>query len=54
MAGLFGGMFNYAKPGKGIDKNAPQKHRFLFFFELFFRKIWKLLGLNIIYFAIMF
>jgi len=54
MAGLFGGMFNYAKPGKGIDKNAPQKHRFLFFFELFFRKIWKLLGLNIIYFAITF
>ena len=53
MAGLFG-MFNYAKPGKGVDKNAPQKHRFLFFFELLFRKFFKLIGLNIIYFVIIF
>lgn len=24
MAGFFG-LFNYSKPGKGVDKNAPEK-----------------------------
>lgn len=52
MAGLFSS--NYAKPGKGVDKNAPQKHRFLLFFDLYFRKFFKFMELNLIYFVITF
>lgn len=48
MAGFFG-LFDYTKPGKGVDKNAPQKKRFFHFFELYFRKFWKLITLNLIY-----
>lgn len=48
MAGLFG-MFDYSKPGKGVDKNAPQKKRFFLFFELFFRKFSKMVLLNLMY-----
>ena len=48
MAGFFG-LFDYTKPGKGVDKNGPQKKRFFHFFELYFRKFWKLITLNLIY-----
>lgn len=48
MAGWFG-LFDYSKPGKGVDKNTPKKKRFLLFFELFFRKFSKLVSLNFIY-----
>ncbi len=43
---LFG---NYQRPGPGVDKNAPQKKRFFYFFELAWRKIWQLIQLNLIY-----
>ena len=46
---LFGGLFNYSKPGPGVDKNAPKKKRFFYFFELFGRKFWKLVELNLLY-----
>ncbi len=39
-----------SKPGKGIDKDAPEKRRFFLFFELFFEKFTRLIGLNFIYF----
>ncbi len=45
----FFGLFNYSKPGPGIDKNAPKKKRFFFFFELYFRKFWKLIELNLLF-----
>lgn len=45
--GLFSA--NYAKEGPGVDKNAPQKKRFFLFWELYFRKFWKLVQLNLIY-----
>lgn len=48
MAGFLG-FGNYAKPGKGVKKDAPRKKRFFQFFELYFRKFWKLLQLNLIY-----
>ncbi len=51
MAGFFG-LFNYSKPGKGVDKNAPEKKRFFLFFELLWRKLFKIIQLNIIYFII--
>lgn len=47
--GLFSGRFT--KEGPGVSKNAPEKHRFFLFFELFFRKFSKLVWLNFIYFV---
>ena len=46
---LLGGLFNYSKPGPGVDKNGPKKKRFFYFLELFGRKFWKLLELNLLY-----
>lgn len=40
---------NYQRPGPGVDKNAPRKKRFFYFFELAWRKIWQLIQLNLIY-----
>lgn len=48
MAGFFG-LFDYSKPGKGVRKDEPQKPRFLYFWELYFRKFWKLCQLNLLY-----
>lgn len=45
----FFGFFNYSKPGPGVDKNAPKKKRFFLFFELYFRKFWKLIQLNLLF-----
>lgn len=47
--GLFSG--RYTKEGPGVSKDAPEKHRFFLFFELFFRKFTKLIWLNFIYFV---
>ncbi len=41
MAGLFG-LFNYAKEGPGVAKDAPKKRSFIIFFEILGRKIWNL------------
>lgn len=45
----FFGLFNYSKPGPGVDKDAPKKKRFFLFFELYFRKFWKLIQLNLLF-----
>lgn len=45
----FLGFGNYEKAGPGVEKNAPEKHRFFVFFEIFFRKFWQLITLNLIY-----
>lgn len=45
--GLFGG--NYERAGSGIAKNAPKKKGFFRYMEIFGRKFWKLLGLNLLY-----
>lgn len=44
--GLFG---NYAKEGPGVKKDEPQKKRFFYFFELYFRKFGKLITLSLLY-----
>ncbi len=51
MAGFFG-LFDYNKPGPGVSKNAPKKKGFIVFFEIFFRKFWKLITANLLYVAI--
>ncbi len=48
MAGIFG-FFDYTRPGKGVDKGGPEKKRFFVFWDLYFRKFWKLIQLNLIF-----
>jgi uncharacterized membrane protein YesL len=43
---------NYGKAGPGIAKNAPKKRSFFRFWELFFRKFWKLLELSLLTFVL--
>lgn len=40
---------NYSKPGPGISKNAPKKKGLNLFYEILFRKFWKIIQLNIMY-----
>ncbi|MGN0552738.1 MAG: YesL family protein [Oscillospiraceae bacterium] len=42
------GLNDYTKAGPGIAKDAPKKKPFFEFFELYFRKFWKLLQLNLL------
>lgn len=42
------GMYDYEKAGSGVSKNAPKKKAFFAFFELYFRKFWKLIRLNLL------
>ena len=46
------GFFDYTKPGPGVDKNAPKKHAFFEFFELWFNNIWSLISVNITFFLL--
>ncbi len=48
MAGFFG-LFDYSKPGPGVSKNAPKKKGFIVFFEIYFRKFWKLITANLLF-----
>ena len=50
MAGFFG-LFDYSKEGPGVSKQQVKKKRFFYFWELYFRKFWKLVTLNLLYFA---
>ena len=47
--GGFLGFGNYEKPGKGVGKNEREKKRFFQFFDLFFRKLGRLVQLNLLY-----
>ncbi|MDR1117465.1 MAG: hypothetical protein LBL09_04385 [Oscillospiraceae bacterium] len=43
---------NYSRPGRGVDKDAPEKTAFFMFFELVGRKFFRLVMINIFYFII--
>lgn len=45
----FLGIGNYNKPGPGVSKDEPQKKGFFLFFELYFRKFWKLMEANMLF-----
>lgn len=48
--GGFYGLFDYTKPGKGVKKNnGAEKKAFFQFVELFGRKFWDLIKLNLIF-----
>ena len=51
MAGFFG-FFDYTKPGKGIEKDAPEKRPLFLFFELLWMRLGQLVTLNLIWFVI--
>lgn len=40
---------SYTKPGPGVSKDAPQKTAFFRFFEIFSRKFWDLVKMNLLY-----
>ncbi|MDR0946919.1 MAG: DUF624 domain-containing protein [Ruminococcus sp.] len=43
------GLFkSYSTPGPGVDKTRPKKRGFFRFFEVYFRKFWKMFELNLI------
>lgn len=44
------GLFNNYQNGSGIPKYAPKKKGLALFFDLFFRKIWHITGLNLLFF----
>lgn len=43
------GIFHPEKEGKGIPRDSSEKNRLKLFFEIFFRRFWKLLELNLLY-----
>ena len=48
MAGFFG-LFNYAKEGPGVSKDAPQKRPFFAFMDIYGRKFWNLAVAGLLY-----
>lgn len=50
MAGWFG-LFDMTKPGKGVDKEEPKKKGLFLFSELFARKFFSYIKLNMLYLA---
>ncbi len=42
---------DFENRGSGISKNAPRKKGIRLFFEIFFRKFWKLIEVNMLYFV---
>ncbi|MCX7710212.1 MAG: DUF624 domain-containing protein [Clostridia bacterium] len=47
--GGFLGLFDYSKPGPGVPKDGPQKPRIVVFFEIYTRKFWNLVKLNLMF-----
>ena len=43
----------YYKPGKGVEKDAPQKNAFFHFFELYGRKLWRFIEVNFIFLLVL-
>ncbi len=48
MAGFLG-LFDFTKEGPGVSKDAPRKKRFFQFFDLYFRKLSKLVSVNLLF-----
>ncbi len=42
-------LFDYQSSGKGVSKSAPQKKPFFKYWEIFGRKFWKIIELNLLY-----
>ena len=44
-------LFDYTTPGPGVEKDAPPKKGIALFFDIFWRRFWKLVSINAIFFA---
>ncbi len=42
-------LFDFSRPGPGVAKDGPKKKRFFLFWELYFRKFFKLIEVNLLY-----
>ena len=42
-------MFNYYKPGKGVNENEPEKNIFALYFSILWRKLRRFVGINMLY-----
>lgn len=45
----FFGMFNFDKPGKGVEKDMLEKRGFFLFFDILLRKFWRITSLSLFY-----
>lgn len=45
----FLGMFNFDKPGRGVEKDMPEKRGFFLFFDILLRKFWHIISLSLFY-----
>ena len=45
----FLGFGNYSKPGRGVSKDEPKKTGIPLYFEIFIKRFWKFITLNIVY-----
>ncbi len=50
----FFGLHNYSKPGRGIRKDEPKKTGFSLYFEILFKRFWKILTINSFFFIFSF
>lgn len=48
MAGFFG-LFDYNKDGPGVPKDAPPKHPLLVLLDIYLRKFWSLIRINLLF-----
>lgn len=48
MAGLFN-FINYSRPGPGVSKDEPQKPRIILFFQIYLRRFWDIVKLNMLF-----
>ena len=48
------GFQNFSKPGPGVRKDEPPQKPVVVFFQIFYRKFWDLIKLNLLYFASVF
>ena len=42
-------LFDYEKPGRGIEKDAPKKRSFFLFFQYYFANIWRFMLMSMVY-----
>lgn len=50
MAGIFG-LFDYTKAGPGVQKNQPERPSIKVFMDIYTRKFWSLIKINLLFFV---
>lgn len=42
-------LFDYTTPGPGVEKDTPPKHGMALFWDILYRRFWKMVSLNVLY-----